>query len=306
MNSSRMVLQRGGPVWLLPVVAGVVLVGVAFLAASYLIGPGSGESAIEQRIAALEAQVRNEPNSADLRVAVADAYLKAERPQEALVQYTEALALSDQREDAMFGMGLAYRALGDLDQAGAAFETIVANNQDNEMKALNRRLQSSHYYLGLTLREKGEYEGAVNNFRIALGMNRSDADTLVELGKTFTLMGEYEDAQAAFEIALAFVPDYEEAYIGLEGVAIASEDEIEAKYARAMLTVFDGKPGNVVDDLRGVAQQGDLSRHWWGLGYALEQTGDKEGAIAAYEASVEKNAGELLAAEALRRLKEAP
>lgn len=306
MNSSGVALRRNGISRWPPVVAGILLVGVAFVLASYLVGSGSEKSPLEAQITDLEAQIRNEPNRPELRVAVADAYLKDGRAQDALTQYSEALALAPEREDAIFGMGMAYRELGDLDQAGAAFETVVKNNEDNEMKALNKRLQASHFYLGVIFREKGEYDAAIDNFRTALGMNRSDADTLVELGKTFALKGDNEDAMSAIEIALAFVPDYREAYEALEDIAVATENDLEARYAQAMLTVFDGHADRVTDELRAVAEEGDLSRQWWGLGYALEQTGDTEGAVAAYQTAVDKNPGELLAAEALRRLKEEP
>lgn len=290
--------------WLGPIAAGAGAVVAAFVIASYVADSGPGPSALEQMVSDLEEQVRADPANANLRVAVADAYLKDGRAADALAQYEEALRLDDGRVDALFGMGLAYYELGELDQAGAAFQTVVKVNADNPMQALDRRLQGAHYYLGLILRSQGRYDEAINELRIALGLNRADADTLVELGRTFALKGEYEDAAAAFEVAVAFVPDYTEAYRELEAAARALGDEAKATYASAMIEVFKGDPKRAVEPLRKVAQEGHSSRYWWALGYTLEELDDTEGAREAYQRAVDLNPGELLAAEALRRLQE--
>lgn len=290
--------------WVGPVIAGAALVLVAFGVASYIADSGPGPSALDQMIRDLEAQVWSDPGNADLRVAIADAYLKDGRPRDALTQYEEALRLDDQRIDALYGMGLAYYELGELDQAGAAFQTVIKLNQDNPMQALDRRLQGAHYYLGLILRQQGKLDEAINEFRIALGLNRADADTLVELGRTFALKEQWEDAVAAFEVAVAYVPDYVEAYRELEAAARARGDEAKATYARAMIDVVQGNPKRAIEPLREVAEQGESSRYWWALGFALEKTRDIEGAREAYRRAVDLNPGELLAADALRRLEE--
>jgi tetratricopeptide (TPR) repeat protein len=290
--------------WIGPVIGGFALVVAAFAVASYIADAGPGTSALDQLIQDLEAQVRADPGNPDLRVAVADAYLKDGRPRDALTQYEEALRLDDQRIDALYGMGLAYYQLGELDQAGAAFQTVVKLNQDNPMQALDRRLQGAHYYLGLVLREQGRLDNAINEFRIALGLNRADADTLVELGRTFALKEQWEDAVAAFEVAVAYVPDYVEAYRELEAAARAQGDEAKATYARAMIDVVQGDPKQAIEPLREVAEKGQSSRYWWALGFALEKTRDIEGAKDAYRRATDLNPGELLAADALRRLEE--
>lgn len=290
--------------WVGPVIVGFALVVVAFGVASYIADAGPGTSALDQMIHDLEEQVRADPGNPDLRVAVADAYLKDGRARDALTQYEEALRLDDQRMDALYGMGLAYYQLGELDQAGAAFQTVVKQNQDNPMQALDRRLQGAHYYLGLILRQQGRLDEAINEFRIALGLNRADADTLVELGRTFALKEQWDDAVAAFEIAVAYVPDYVEAYRELEAAARAQGDDAKATYARAMIDVVRGDPGKAIEPLREVAEEGQNSRYWWALGFALEKEGDVEGAKEAYRRAVDLNPGELLAADALRRLEE--
>lgn len=288
--------------WVGPLAAGIALLGGAFLVASYITSPSSKADPFKGVIKSLEDQVRSDPGSADLRVAVGDAYMKDDRPKEALAQYQEALTIDGSREDALYGSGLAFRELGDLEAAGAALQAVVENNKDNESAPLNKRLQGAHFYLGLILREQARYDDAINELRTALGMNRADADTLFELGKTFALNGNNDDASAALELALAFVPDFKEAYTELEKLSVATGDEVKATYAGAMLQVLDGKPRDAVPKLQTVAEQSESAHYWWALGFALEKSEDKEGAIAAYQKAVAINPGELLAAEALRQL----
>jgi hypothetical protein len=61
--------------WLGPVAVGVALVVGAFVAASYIVGPAEPDP-FEGVITRLEEQVHTDPSSADLRVAVAGAYMK--------------------------------------------------------------------------------------------------------------------------------------------------------------------------------------------------------------------------------------
>ncbi len=306
MNMNTHGMAPTGPrmAWLGPAAVGIALALVvgAFFAASYIAGPSAKPDPMRGVINKLEDQIRADPNKVEIRVAVADAYMKDNRAAEALAQYQEALRIDPTRQDALFGMGLAYREQGALTEAGAAFEMVVEQNQSNPLGALNRRLQGAHFYLGLILRDQGRYDDAINELRTALGLNRADADTLFELGKTFALNGNNDDAAAAFEIALAFVPDFRDAYVEVEKLAIATGDQGEAQYARAMLDVLDGKAKSAVPALQVIAEQGQNAHYWWALGYALEKSDDKAGAIAAYQKSVEINPGELLAAESLRQL----
>jgi superkiller protein 3 len=302
METQRVAVSRIRLAWLGPVAVGTALVIVAFFLASYLAGSGGTSDPMAGVVSTLEDQIRADPQNANLRVQVADAYLTQHRAQEALEQYQEALQIDSSREDALFGLGLAQRELGNLDQAGAAFQTVVQMSASNPTAALDKRLQGAHFYLGLILREQGRYDDAINELRTALGLNRADADTLFELGKTFALAGQNDDAAAALDVALAFVPEFEEAYVEMGKLATATGDQVKAQYAQAMLDVLHGKAGDAVPTLQSVAQGAKSARYWWGLGYALEKTGDNAGALAAYQKAVDINPGELLAAESLRRL----
>ena len=302
MDTHRMAPTRPRTAWLGPVAVGIALVVGAFVAASYIAGPSSKPDPMRGVIDQAEDQIRTDPNNPALRVSVADAYMKAGRVDEAIAQYQEALQIDAANEDALLGIGLAYREKGLLDEAGTALQTVIENNRDNPVGALSKRLQSAHFYLGLILRDQGRYDDAINELRTALGMNRADADTLFELGKTFALNNNNDDAAAAFELAVAFVPDFKEAYVEIEKLATTMGDQARAQYAGAMLDVLAGNAASAVPTLQTVAEQGKSAHFWWALGYALEQTNDNAGAIAAYQKSVEINPGELLAAESLRQL----
>ena len=285
-----------------PVAVGLVLIVGAFIVASIFTGGSSKPDPLKAVISKAEEQVRNDPNSAELRVAVADAYLKAHRVDDALSQYHEALNIDPNREDALYGLGIAEKEKGDLNAAGVALQGVIEMNNGKDNASLNTRLQGAHFYLGQVLREQVRYEDAINEFRKALALNRSDADTLFELAKTFALNGNNDDASQAFDVALAFVPDFREAYVEAQKLATTMGDQAKADYAGAMLLVLDGKAKDAVPVLQRAAEQGGNAHYYWALGYALEQTKDKTGAMAAYQKAVDINPGEQMAAESLRRL----
>lgn len=285
-----------------PVAIGIVLIVGAFIVAAIFTGGSSKSDPLKAAISKAEEQVRNDPNSAELRVAVADAYLKAKRYDDALAQYHEALNIDPNREDALYGLGIAEKESGDLNAAGAALQGVIQMNTGKENAGLNPRLQGAHFYLGQVLRDQGRYDDAINEFRAALALNRADADTLFELGKTFALNGNNDDASQAFDVALAFVPDFREAYVEVEKLATAMGDQAKADYAGAMLMVLDGKSKDAVPILQQAAEQGGNAHTYWALGWALEKIDDKPGALAAYQKAVDINPGEQMAAESLRRL----
>ena len=280
----------------------VGVLAAAFFVASSLTGPGSAPSTLKQDLKKMEAAVLAAPDDLNLRLALANLYLRADRTAEALSQFQEALVIDPKSEEALLGAGLAHQELGQTDRAIQAFVTIISQNKENPYGQLNRRLQAAHYRLGHIYREQGKLDEAVNELRLALGMNRADADTLYELGLTFQAKGENADAGSAFEVALAYVPDFTEAYQGLAQAARAEGDEVKAGYAEAMLLVFRGEVKDGVDRLEKLAPESDDSRVWWGLGYAYERLSRPEEARQAYERAVEINPGERLAADALERL----
>lgn len=301
-ETHRMVPTRFKVAPLGPVAVGIALVVGAFLTASYVAGPSGKPNPMHDVIAKLEEQIRADPNSAALRVSVADAYMEEHRAPEAIAQYQAALEIDGSSENALYGLGLAYREQGLLNEAGGALQAVIERGKSNPMAGVDKRLQGAHFYLGLILRDQGRYDDAINELRTALGMNRSDADTLFELGKTFALNNNTDDAAAALELAVAFVPDYKEAYVEIEKLATTMGDPGKAQYAAAMIEVLDGKVSSAIPKLQAVAEQGNSAHYWWALGYALQLTNDNAGAIAAYEKSVAINPGELLAAESLRQL----
>jgi tetratricopeptide (TPR) repeat protein len=303
MDTHRMAPIRPRMAWLSPMAVGIALVVGAFIVASYIARPSNGKpNPMRDVIAKLEEQIRGDPNSAELRVAVADAYMSDHRVAEALSQYQQALHIDGTREDALYGIGLAYREQGNLDQAGSALQAVIQANVNNPQGALDKRLQGAHFYLGLVLRDQGRYDDAINELRGALSLNRSDADTLYELGKTFALNNNNDDASAALELSVAFVPDFRDAYAEIQKLATTMGDQSKAQYAGAMLEVLDGNAVTALPKLQAAAEQGGGAHYWWALGYALEKTGDKAGAIAAYQKSVAINPGELLAAQSLQQL----
>jgi tetratricopeptide (TPR) repeat protein len=286
-----------------PVAVGIVLIVVAFFVAS-MFTKGSGTSDPNKAaVTRAEEQVRNDPNSAELRVAVGDAYLADNRIDDALAQYQQALKITPNLENALYGLGMAEQKKGDLNAAGGAFQALIQGANAAGGAQLDPRLQGAHFYLGQVLRAQGRYPDAINEFRAALALNRADADTLFELGKTFALSGDNKDAMQALDVALAYVPDFRDAYVETQTLATTMGDTNKAAYAGAMLQVLDGNAKAAVPTLQQAAEKGGDAHYYWALGYALEKTNDRTGAQAAYQKAVDIDPGEQMAADSLNRMK---
>ncbi|OGT25354.1 MAG: hypothetical protein A2Z17_04710 [Gammaproteobacteria bacterium RBG_16_66_13] len=290
------------PKWLAAVVLAVFVLAIAFVTASYLSDSESGPSGAGVNIKELEAAVRADPESLQARLSLAQGYMGTENFEDALTQFQEVLKIDSENEEALLGAGVSHLELEQTEDAVQAFVTIVSQNKENPYAKLNQRLETAHYYLGRIYRDQGLLQESINELRLALEINRADADVLYELGLSFQASAMHEDALSAFEMALAFVPDYLEAYEGMRDAARALGAEKKAAYAEALMLVFDGDVKEGAKRLEALAENSEDSRVWWALGYAQEQLGETDAAVEAYQRAVEINPGERLAADALVRL----
>lgn len=282
--------------------AAIAVLAAGFFTASVLTRPSPGPSALNREIERTEQAVRGDPDNLSLRLSLAQTYLQADRTVEALEQFQQALVVDPKNEEALLGAGVAHHKLGQTDEAIKAFATILAQNRGNPYAQVSQRLETARYYLGRIYREQGKLDQAINELRLALAIDRGDADVLLELGRAFQAKGSSADAVSAYELALAYVPDYVEAYWGLAEAARAQRDEIKTQYAEAMLLVFQGKVKEGARRLEKLAPESNDARVWWGLGYANEQLDRVGEALKAYQQAIEINPGERLAADALARL----
>ncbi len=120
-----------------------------------------------------------------------------------------------------------------------------------------------HYNRGCALAMKGEWDGAISEFRTALLIDPNHAHAHVNLGNALSLSGDMEGAISAYRAALRLAPDDAYAHIGL-GATLAKQgnrDEAAAEFRTALRLAPN-----------------DVETHN-NLGLVLAEQGDWEGAI---------------------------
>lgn len=263
----------------------------------------SAPSALERAEQELRAAVLENPDDPDLRVSLANVYLQERRYDEGIAQYREALKADENRQDALLGLGRAYREKGDSDQALTVFTKLIELNEDNPYAEVDLRLEAIHYYLGEIYLERNEPDKAVEELEAALTIEPTDADALYLLGNALRAQGEYETAVTVYRLATAFVPDFREAYEGMAEAAEKQGDSLTGAYARAMARLFSGDVEGAVRELEDVVEQSpDNEGAYFGLGYGYEQLGQREKALTAYRQAVEVEPSQYAAQSALARL----
>lgn len=260
----------------------------------------SSTSEAELQVGEMEQAVRDNPNDADLRVSLANAYLSEGRYDAAIEQYKEALKQNPSRVDAVFGAGLAYKQKGDAEQALAFLSNFVELNKD---KPADERVEAAHYYLGELYLQKGDAQTAVKELQAALAIKPTDADAIFLLARAVEALGEYADAVDLYGLATTFVPDFVEAYQGMAQAADKAGDDHRATFGRAMAKLFSGDVGGGVKDLEGLVEETpDDGLAYWGLGYGYELQGKTEEAVAAYQKALAADPEQFMAEDALTRL----
>jgi len=245
-------------------------------------------SLVDQDIARLEQMIANDPSNARTRLALANLYLTKDAYANAITQYGEALKLEDQNLTALAGMGLAFFKAAKPKEAAAAFERLLELVQDNPTAQRTPLMSSVHYYLGRIYRSQGDLAGAEGELRLALGIDRSDADTIYELAEVVSQQGRARDALGLYRAAVRLVPAYTEAYAGLGRAYSAAGLREEASYADAMVDYSRGAYDAAITKLQAVVQaKPDFAEAYYGLGAAYDKKNERDKAIAAYQQSLQ-------------------
>jgi tetratricopeptide (TPR) repeat protein len=124
-------------------------------------------------------------------------------------------------------LGLAYQALGRLDDAVASYRQAIA---------LKPNFPEAHYNLGNVLQEQGKIDDAIASYRQAIALRPEAAEAHNNLGHALQEQGKLDEATACYRQAIALKPDHVEAHSNL-GLALQEQsrmDEALACYDRAL------------------------------------------------------------------------
>lgn len=189
--------------------------GVLILVVLMLLGGVAGAQ-VSGDIAALRQVVEREPESVTAWIALGEAYLAANRLEEAKTAFLEAIALEYLAGDAHFGLGLTEYARGDYEAALFSFEVLS--------RFFPERFDA-HFNRAVTLARLRRVDEAIDAFRQAIAQAEPEAtdedrvNAYLGLASQLRLAERYDEVAQAYERALAIAgPDPELSYLRNEAL----------------------------------------------------------------------------------------
>jgi tetratricopeptide (TPR) repeat protein len=271
-------------------IAAILLVGIVVFVAFYVIDRFRmpAPSMVDQTIASLEAAVREDPSDVASRGQLADAYVVAERYQDAVAQYDAILTTGKADELAHFGRARANQALGNLDAAKADYQAVVDIAKEGEMAHVDPTLNAAFYGLGEIALEQGAPADAVQYLSAAVAIKRSDADALNLLGTAYVRNGEPAKAIEPLRSAIAFVPiGWSEPYMTLAQAYTATGDADRAEWAAAMADLSEERYAAAASRLEAILDGPAALEATIGLALVSEAQGDALAATDWYRKALE-------------------
>jgi tetratricopeptide (TPR) repeat protein len=258
-------------------IAAILLIGLIAFVSFYVLDRWRMPAApmIDQRTAALEQAVRDDPEDIASRGQLADLYVASERYPEAIAQYDAILGTGQETELAHFGRGTARKASGDLDGAIVDFEAVVEIAKDGEMAHVDPMLNAAYFGLGAIALDQGNASDAVTHLLAAVAVKRSDADALNLLGTAYVQAGEPAKAIEPLKRAIAFVPlGWTEPYATLAQAYAATGDTARSEWAGAMANLSSGDTTGARTRLLAITDGDAALEAAIGLGLVAETVGD--------------------------------
>jgi tetratricopeptide (TPR) repeat protein len=260
-------------------------------------------SPLDEATRALETQVRQAPNDPSFRIQVAQAYVRQGRTEDGIAQYHEALTLRPDWQPALLGLADAELRRHNDSAAESIYRQIADLNKDSDLRHANTDLQEVYYRLATFAAQAGRHQEAIQWANEALAVDRTSADALFLLGTSHEALGQMDDAAAAFRQAVSFDPGFREGFSALERIALARGDGGEASYAHAMALLAGGDLEGAITGLHRVLDGSpENAEAYVGLGLAYFKQGQRDAAIDAFRAALQRKPDLLLAEWSLRSL----
>ena len=147
------------------------------------------QSPLEQSIQQMEKAVREDPQNAEARLALAEIYLRAGRYDDAISQAEQIVKLYPDHDGAQWIMGVAHVRLGQPEAALEPLERFVELRKDQPMAKVDTALEAAYYFLGESYVKLDRPEDAIPALLAALEITRTDADALYQLGLAYQATG---------------------------------------------------------------------------------------------------------------------
>lgn len=247
--------------------------------------------------------IEQDPNNAPAYLGLGNRLRDQNKLEEAIAAYERAIAVDPNYAFGYVGLGNALRENNQLEAAKTQYEQAIE---------LNPNLPGVYWNLGNVFADLGNLEGAIAQFRIALKLKPDSVPVYNDLGDVLLKLGNVEEAIATYNQAIDLGSQFVSSYVGL-GNALRENNQldraIEAYKSAIQLDAFDASSYFALGDIyyqqkdwpqavevyqAGVRLQED-DRVYTALGYAWQQLGKWEEAIAAYTSAITQNPNGVLA-----------
>jgi tetratricopeptide (TPR) repeat protein len=193
---------------------------------------------------------------------------KAGRLEEAIAEWTKALALNPESDKAHNNVGLLLVGVGRFGEAVPHFEKTLQ---------INPEYPAAHSNLGVALAGAGKPDEAVAEFEKALAVDPESAEAHNNLGRILERKGDLDQAIAHFEKAFRAAPDSASVRANLGG----------ALAAKGRTLALKGSFEEAIEQFqKALAATPDSAEDHNGLAVALVQKGRVEEAIAHFKKAV--------------------
>ena len=153
---------------------------VFFCLAALILLDGVGQSEVSDKKPAI-----GKKDEANQMIIKGNQSFSAQRYDEAITFYKQALALDPESIDIKYNLGVAFGKKGMLDDSIATYEQVIA---------INPRHAQAHNNLGITYVKKGMAEKAHSEYEKAVSADPNLAPALYNLGKSYLTRGAHDQA----------------------------------------------------------------------------------------------------------------
>jgi len=285
----------------------VVLIGVfavIYYRDRYVAPATPNLSTEEERLAHIEEMIRKDPSNIALRLSVAQSYFTMKRYPDTIAQTDEVLKVQPDNKNALVLRAMSSNELSKTEAALTDFQKVIDLSKGSPTAKMDDSLELAYYYTGQLYNRAERYAEAQTVLKSALEINLGDADAWLELGRAYEGGGQHQEAIDAFKQVVRFVPDYAEAYQGMEKSYRASNQAGLADYAKGMALYGNHDYQQAATTLETlIEKQPDVLDAYLGLGLVYEQLGERDKAIKALEHYTAAQPDDIAAQQALARIR---
>jgi tetratricopeptide (TPR) repeat protein len=147
-----------------------------------------------------------EPDNPSYNYSMGAVSVFSQGPEQAIPYFQKYLKLKPQDPRGKLALGAAYVRAKNYE---AGLPLLRESTTHSETAS------TAHYYLGRSLNEEGDPQGAIQELELSLKSNPNYTDALAELGRSLLTKKEYRQAQRELDHALALSPDHYQANLTL-------------------------------------------------------------------------------------------